>query len=149
MKSVVKEWLTSDNISWKQQTVVLSALRGCDGQSKYDLSKKLTRQLRSAILYNAGANDTTFMRNTMTLEEVRKLAEDSDKYPIHYYMHALHSCEIIGFKHPDKETREWFNGAYLIMVDALHLKLETEDECDYRLRDGVNTPFTEILDDES
>ncbi len=36
MKSVVKEWLSNDNISWKQQTVVLSALRGCDGQSKYD-----------------------------------------------------------------------------------------------------------------
>lgn len=148
MKSVVKEWLNSDNISWKQQTVVLSSLRGCDDQSKYDLSKKLTRQLRSAILYNAAAADTTFMRNTMTLEEVRKLAENSDKYPIHYYMHALHACEIIGFKHPDKEVKEGFNGAYLIMVDALHLKPETEEECDYRLKDGVNTPFTEIEEDE-
>ena len=84
------------------------------------------------------------MRDTMTLEEVRKLAEDSDKYPIHYYMNACHACEIIGFKHPNIEIREWFNGAYLIMVDALHLKPETEEECDYRLRDGVNTPFTEI-----
>ncbi|MFA6327345.1 MAG: hypothetical protein WCX15_00515 [Bacilli bacterium] len=149
MKSVVKEWLSNDNISRKQQTVVLSSLRGCDGQSKYDLSKKLTRQLRSAILYNAAAADTTFMRDTMTLEEVRKLAEDSDKYPIHYYMHALHACEIIGFKHPDNEIREWFNGAYLIMVDALHLKPETEEECDYRLRDGINTPFTEIEEDEN
>ena len=149
MKSVVKEWLSGNNISWKQQTVVLSSLRGCDGQSKYDLSKKLTRQLRSAILYNAAAADTTFMRDTMTLEEVRKLAEDSDKYPIHYYMHALHACEIIGFKHPDNEIRAWFNGAYLIMVDALHLKPETEEECDYRLRDGVNTPFTEIEEDEN
>ena len=149
MKSVVKEWLSGNDISWKQQTVVLSSLRGCDGQSKYDLSKKLTRQLRSAILYNAAAADTTFMRDTMTLEEVRKLAEDSDKYPIHYYMHALHACEIIGFKHPDNKIREWFNGAYLIMVDALHLKPETEEECDYRLRDGVNTPFTEIEEDEN
>ena len=84
------------------------------------------------------------MRDTMTLEEVRKLAEDSDKYPIHYYMHACHACEIIGFKHPDNEIKKWFNSAYLIMVDALHLKPETEEECDYRLRDGVNTPFTEI-----
>ncbi len=87
------------------------------------------------------------MRDTMTLEEVRKLAEDSDKYPIHYYMHACHACEIIGFKHPDKEIREWFNKAYLIMVDALHLKPETEEECNYRLRDGVNTLFTEIEED--
>lgn len=90
MKSVVQEWLANEKISWKQQTVVLLALRGCDGQSKYDLPKKLTRQLRSAILYNAAAKDTTFMRDTMTLEELRNMAEDSDKYPIHYYMHSCH-----------------------------------------------------------
>lgn len=145
--SVVQEWLSGPKISWKQQTVVLSALRGCDGQSKYDLSKKMTRKLRSVILHNAGAKNTTFMRDTMTLEEVREMAEDSDKYPIHYYMHMCHACEVIGFKHPDGEIRSWFHEAYLIIVDALHLRPETEEECDDRLRDGVNTPFTEIEDE--
>ena len=135
MNSVVQEWLSNDNISWKQQTVVLSALRGCDGQTKEDISKKLTRQLRSAILYNAATKDTSFMKDTMTLAEVRALAENSDKYPLHYYMHTLHACEIIGYKHPDDEIRQWFHEAYLIMVKALHLNPETEEECDFRLRD--------------
>lgn len=76
------------------------------------------------------------------------MAEDSDKYPIHYYMHSVHACEIIGYKHPDPEIRRWFHSAYQIMVDALHLKPESEAECDFRLRDGVNTPYTELEEGE-
>lgn len=147
MKSVVQEWLSQENITFKQQTVVLNSLRGCDGQSKYDLSKKFARKLRSVILYNAAAANTSFMREDMTLEDVREFAGDCDKYPVHYVMHVCHAVEIIGFKHPEKEIREWFKEAYLIIVDSLHLKPENEDECDYRLRDGVNSPFTEITKD--
>lgn len=137
MKSVVQEWLSNDNISLKQQSVVLFSLRGCDNVSKYDLSRKLTCQLRSAILYNAAKNNTDFMSNTMILEELREFAKDINKYPMHYYMHACEACEIIGYKHPDEKIREWFNGAYLIMVDTLNLKPETEEECDDRLKDGI------------
>lgn len=140
MKSVVQEWLSSDNISLKQQTVALSCLRGCDGVSRNDVSKKLTRRLRNVILENAGAADTPFMREEMTLDDIRELAKDCDKYPIHFYMHTCHACEVIGFKHPDAKIREWFLQAYLTLVDALHLKPENEKECDHRLRDGVNTP---------
>jgi len=44
MHCVVQKWVFTDNISLKQQTVLLSALRGCDGQSKYDISKKFVRK---------------------------------------------------------------------------------------------------------
>ena len=142
MSSVVKEWLSSNDVSWKQQTVVLAILRGCDGQSKYDVSKKFTRKLRNAILNNAAEETTSFMKDDMTLKEVREFAEDADKYPMHFIMHLCHACEIIGFKHPDIETRIWFYDSYLIIVDALHLRPENEQECDFRLRDGVNTLYT-------
>lgn len=142
MGSVVQKWLSNDNISWKQQTVVLSSLRGCDGQSKYDISKKFTRKLRNVILHNAATETTSFMRDEMTLEDVREFAEDCDKYPIHFVMHLCHACEVIGFKHPNEEIQTWFHNAYLTIVDALHLKPETQEECDFRLRDGVNTLYT-------
>lgn len=142
MSQVVKDWVFDDRISWKQQTVLLSSLRGCDGQSKYDISKKFIRKIRKTILNNAAEDTTSFMRDDFTLEEVREFAEDSDKYPIHFVMHLCHCCEIVGFKHPDKEIKEWFLNAYLIIVDALHLCPEDERKCDYRLRDGVNTPYT-------
>ncbi len=47
MPSVVKYWITE--LSWKQQTVILSALRGCDGKSKEDISKPVTRFFRHLI----------------------------------------------------------------------------------------------------
>lgn len=40
MPSVVKLWVSE--LSFKQQTVLLSALRGCDGRSKKDISKAIT-----------------------------------------------------------------------------------------------------------
>jgi hypothetical protein len=149
MNSVVQEWLGNDNISWKQQTVVLSCLRGCDGQTKEDLSKKLVRRIRSVVLYNAGNVDTPFMIEDMNLNEVKMIGANCDKYPIHFYMHALFACEIIGFKHPDEKIRKWFNEAYYILVHALHLKPETEEECDFRLQDGVNTPYIKVVEDEN
>lgn len=142
MASVVKDWLSNDNISFKQQTVVLSSLRGCDGQSKHDVSKRFIRKIRSIVLKNGGAEIPTFMTDEMSLGDVRTFAEDCDKYPIHFVLHLCHCCEIIGFKHPDAGIARWFNFAYKIIVDALHLKPETEEECDERLVDGVNTPFT-------
>lgn len=142
MRSVVQDWLGSDNISLKQQTVVLSALRGCDGQSKHDISKKFIRKIRGVVLVNAATDQTTFMQNIMTLKDVREFAEDCDKYPIHFVMHLCHCCEVIGFKHPKSIVQHWFQQAYLTIVDALHLKPESEAECDSRLIDGVDTPFT-------
>ena len=142
MGSVVQSWVSNDNISLKQQTVILSSLRGCDGQSKHDISKNFIRKIRNTVLINAGADDSSFITDCMTLEDVREFAEDCDKYPIHFVMHLCHCCEIIGFKHPTPDIKYWFYNAYLTIVDALHLKPENEYQCDERLRDGVNTPFT-------
>ena len=142
MISVVQDWVSNDNISMKQQTVVLSALRGCDGQSKNDISKNFVRKIRNTVLINAGEENSSFVKDVMTLDDVREFAEDCDKYPIHFVMHLCHAVEIIGFKHPNIEVRCWFNEAYLTIIDALHVKPETEEDCDFRLRDGVNTPYT-------
>lgn len=147
MNSVVQEWLNNNSISFKQQTVVLSALRGCDGLTKEDISKKLVRKIRNVVLKNAGTENTPFMIETMSLDDVKKYASNCDKYPIHFYMHICFACEVIGFKHPNQEIKKWFHEAYLIMVYALHLKPENEAECDIRLQDGVDTPYIKIEKD--
>ena len=144
MKSVVQDWLSNDNISYKQQTVVLSSLRGCDGLTKEDISKRLVRKIRNVVLKNAGTKNTPFMVEDMSLEDIKKYASNCDKYPIHFYMHMCFACEIIGFKHPDEDIRKWFHEAYLIIVHALHLKTENEEECDFRLQDGVDTPYIKL-----
>jgi hypothetical protein len=137
MVSVLQKWV--EGLSFKQQTVVLCVLRGCDGQPKEDLSKLVVRYIRKVVLKNAGTDKTPFMSNIITLNDIIQMSRDLDKYPVHYVMHLIFACEIIGFKHPDSNIREFFNSSYKIMVGALHLKPETEEECDDRLKDGVDT----------
>lgn len=48
-KCVVLPWVAT--LSFKEQTVLLSALRGCDGIDKEDISKQFTRKFRAAILH--------------------------------------------------------------------------------------------------
>lgn len=141
MDSVIQEWLADCNLTWKQQTVLLTSLRGFDGGSKSDIGKKLTRRLRKTILKNAAGTETTsFMKADMTLDEVEIFADDSGKYPMHFYMHVTHACEIIGYKHPDPDIREWFQNAYLIICRGVHMNPESSADCDFRLRDGVDSP---------
>lgn len=135
--SVVKEWIS--NLSLKQQTVLLSALRGCDTVDKHDVSKLFIRKLRSVILNNACPNEGDFMQDTVTDEVIYNFTKSLDKYPFHFLMHFIHAVEIIGYKHPDENTKLWWNNLYKTIVNSFHMNIETEEQCDYRLRDGVPT----------
>lgn len=43
--SVVQDWV-SEKLTWKQQTVLFCALRGCDTAEKNDPAKAIIRNLR-------------------------------------------------------------------------------------------------------
>ncbi|MBD5585117.1 MAG: hypothetical protein HDQ88_08540 [Clostridia bacterium] len=137
MSSVVHEWM--NDLTFKQQTVVLSALRGCDGFPKEDVSKKISRFLCGCILKNGGTKNTNFMKFDVNVNDVEMMRRDMDKYPMHYLLHLIHSAEIIGYYHPDEGIREFWNYFYLVMVDGMHLHPETKEENEYRLRDGVDS----------
>ncbi len=133
--SVFQEWLQT--ISWKQQTVIITGLRGCDGLSKYDPSKHISRSIRMAALKNADTT-TTYMKHDLfdeLLESAKKFIADLDKYPLHFVLHMAHACEIIGYKHPDDKTRETFNAVYNQIVWAMHLRPESKESMDHRLSD--------------
>ena len=134
-KCVVKSWIF--NLSWKQQTVLLSSLRGCDTVDKYDMSKKFIRRMRGTVLKNAATPDTEFMQAEITDEDVYEFTKSLDKYPIHFILHFVHAAEVIGYNHPDKEERDWWNNLYFTFVDAFHMKPENKEDNDFRLRDGV------------
>ena len=133
MKSVVKDWLS--DVSLQQQSAVLTCLRGCDGMYNADASKKLVKKIRSLVLHNALSSNAPFMIEEISIDDVKEIAKDCDKYPVHFYMHLCFACEIIGFKHPDNSTKEFFKESYHILVNAIRLKPETEEECDIRLKD--------------
>lgn len=145
MVSVIQDWVSNENISLKQQSLILAALRGCDGQSKDDISKKIVRKIRFTVLNNAAGADTSFMKDTVTLTDVLAFAKERNKYPVHFYIHICHCCEGIGFKHPDKLVRDWFYKAYLIITKSLYLNPETEKEFDARLQDGSTMKLEDFV----
>lgn len=75
-----------------------------------------------------------------------------DEMPSHAYLHFMHAFEIVGYKHPDEETRTFWNGVYVRMVHALHAWPETEEQMDDRLGDteagwrARNDPSTTCTD---
>lgn len=145
---VVKGWITQ--LTFKQQTVLLAAIRGCDGVQREDISKKLVRKYRSVILEDAdNVNKATtfpvndirhvpprFMATYVSEGDIKIFLKSIDHYPMHWLFHFLHAVEIVGYKHPKEEERKWWNALYNRIVDALHLNIEAEEQMDERLKDG-------------
>lgn len=133
--SVVRPWVAY--CTFKEQTVLLTALRGCDGLPREDPSKLLTRELRSVILMNADQDDPKFMANppgTVELARARFIA-DLDHYPTHWLMHFTHACEVIGYQHPDEALRVYWFDLYKEIVHGLHLNVERPAQLAKRLMD--------------
>ena len=136
---VIKEWAWS--LSWKQQTVLMSALRGCDTAGKNDPSKAFIRRLRNAVLHNGGPDDADpeFMTPNVTKQDVYDFTKSMDQYPIHFILHLVHAAEVVGYNHPDSQEREFWYLFYNMFVDAFHMLPEDRTGNDHRLRDGVET----------
>lgn len=69
-------------------------------------------------------------------EVVDDFIDSRDEMSLHYYAHAMHAVEVIGYKHSDKDLRTFWHGVYERMVHALHLWPETEEQMDRRLGDN-------------
>lgn len=137
-KNVVQEWL--QELSWREQTVLFTALRGPDGLPKENPGKSLCRFLRSCILRDATPGQGTFMRLDPGKEEkfVDKFLSDTDQFPHHFLLHLLHAAEILGYKHPDKELRSFWSDFYVRGCKDFHMHPETEAQMDERLKDLVD-----------
>ncbi len=134
MKSVLQDWLF--NLSWMQQTVVITAIRGCDGTRKNDPTKGIVRELRKTILHDAGGEGSSYMNVNNLTNDMQNFYEDIDSYPLHFVTHLIHSAEIIGYKHPDEQVRLLWGGFYEDVCHTIHLNPETEIQLDDRLKDN-------------
>ncbi len=134
--SAVQPWLSK--LSWKTQTVLLSALRGCDGKEKEDYSKPFTRKFRSVVLFDAGASDVpnSFMHDSVGEENVVKFISNLDHYPMHWLIHFTHAIEIIGYYHPHPRIKDFWFTMYVNITHALHFNIETKAQLEERLEDG-------------
>ena len=136
-ESVLKSW--THKLSWKEQTVLLSTLRVCDWKVKNDISKRIVRRIRNNVLNNGGTESGDFMKVEISDNDLYEFSKDIDSYPVHFLLHLIHASEIIWYCCEDIDERKWFNNFYLTMVDAFHMKPESEEQMHCRLQDGVDT----------
>ena len=139
-----------------QQTVLLTAIRGPDGIGKYGATKMLLRWFRRCVLLSAMDGKElispmdpaggSFTGPSVTVEgethwtvlmdrHVSDYLKQQDELPFHFQMHFMHAIEILGYQHPNKIVRAWWNGVYIRLVNALHLHPETREEMNERLGD--------------
>jgi len=128
-------------LPYRMQSVLMSAIRGCDTARKDDPSKWITRAMRPLILNNADPSNTFMsMSRVPEAHPAKTFLWDLDSYPMHFVMHLMHAAEIIGYKYQDLEDesdagniRYYWLEFYKKIVTALHLNPETEEQLDIRL----------------
>lgn len=153
-KSVLQDWVLE--LSFMQQSVLITATRGPDGIKKDHVAKLLIRWLRRCYLLsafdgiaidnpyqNGGCSFTGPSINLSSLyketwdhfmdEVVLDYLRTVDELPHHFQLHFMHAAEILGYKHPTEKTREWWHKTYLTLVNDMHLFPESEEQMDKRL----------------
>lgn len=159
---VTQEWTHA--LTFMQQTVLLTAVRGPDGIAKYAPVKFLLRWYRRCILVSSldgeilrtpvdprggsfmgpSFTESTDVPAGLTWQERFSPALDGlvgdylrslDALPHHFQLHFMHAAEIVGYKHPDRFLSSWWHGTYLRLVHDMHLWPETEEQLDHRLGD--------------
>ncbi|QXX74275.1 hypothetical protein [Methylovirgula sp. HY1] len=161
--SVLQPW--TFNLSFMQQTVLLTAVRGPDGLPKYGGVKMLLRWYRRCILVSSLDGEVlenpcdprggSFMGPSYQprvygdvigisvdgpwqnrMDDIlSEYLRELDAVPHHFQLHLLHSFEIVGYKHPTFDIQSWFQRAYFRLVNDMHLWPETEEQLDERLND--------------
>jgi hypothetical protein len=136
-KSVLQDWV--QELGLRHQGVLLTAVRGCDTAPKDDPSKRFTRCYRSVVLNDhcgdprKSASFIEWCAPAAEGERFHDFRAGLDHYPQHYVAHVMHAVEIVGYKHPDRETRARWHGYYLRLCKGLHVNPESEWQLDARL----------------
>lgn len=159
-RSVLQDWV--HGLSYMQQTVLLTAIRGPDGIPKYGPVKMLMRWYRRCVLISSLEGKVidspheefvggSFMGPSYELNEVTRYKawpdvmdeivsqylREVDALPHHFQMHLMHAFQIVGYKHPEQVyIGPWFKYTYCRLVNDMHLHIESEYDMDKRLGDS-------------
>lgn len=148
MKSVLQDWVMG--LPLRYQGTLLTAVRGCDDEPK--------TWTRTGVSYSPGRRLTSFIRwcfmNPADEREVDReegaffMSSPPDPFrpsqfghlPQHWYSHAMHALEIIGYNHPDSVVACRAYDLYESMVHNMHLNVETPSQQWTRLtEDRIST----------
>jgi hypothetical protein len=136
MKSVLQDWVME--LPLRFQGTLLTAVRGCDDEAK--------QWTRTGVVYSPGRRLTAFIRWCfMNPADEREVDREEGAFfmstppepfkpsqfghlPQHWYSHAMHALEIIGYHHPDSIIGDRACDLYNAMVHNMHLNPETRSQ---------------------
>jgi hypothetical protein len=134
MQSVLQDWVM--NLPLRHQGVLLAGCRGCDLAPKMPLDspeRHLTAYIRWCFMVPADVREVDIPGAFMQSRPPKFKPSEFGHYPQHWYSHVMHALQVIGYKHYDIEVREEAFGLYCMMVESLHLDIESHDNMDERL----------------
>lgn len=148
MKSVLQDWVME--LPLREQGTLLTAVRGCDDEPKtwvstgvaYSPGRRLTAFIRYCFMNPADKREIDYAEGSFFRSEPPYPFKPSEfgHLPQHWYSHAMHALEIIGYRHPDNLLKLRAFGMYHEMVKNLHLNIENFEQMVERLsEDRIKT----------
>lgn len=141
MNSVLQAWVME--LPLRAQGTLLTAVRGCDEEAKtwtergvaYSPGRRLTAFIRCCFMIPADAREISKEEGAFFMREPPNPFKPSEfgHLPQHWYAHAMHALEIIGYGHPDEHIANQAYILYSSMVYNLHLNIEQYAQMHTRL----------------
>lgn len=141
MNSVLQDWVME--LPLRYQGTLLTAVRGCDDEPKqwtstgvaYSPGRRLTAFIRYCFLNPADIREVGREEGSFFMPDPPSPFKPSEfgHLPQHWYSHAMHALEIIGYCHPNLELKYEAHKLYIDMVRNLHLVPESWEEMEIRL----------------
>lgn len=141
MTSVLQDWVME--LPLREQGVLLTGVRGCDlapkewgsdGIVNDTPARHLTAFIRWCFMNPADEREVdipgAFFQST---PPHRFHASALGHYPLHWYSHAMHCLQVIGYRHPDLIVALQALELYESMVHNLHLVPESREAMIARL----------------
>lgn len=127
----------------REQGTLLTCVRGCDNEPKqwtktgvaYSPGRRLTAFIRCCFMVPADVREVDSQEGAFMMSEPPNPFKPSEfgHLPQHWYSHAMHALEVIGWRHPDLHVRGEARSLYFEMVKNLHLNHETFEQFSQRL----------------
>lgn len=141
MNSVLQPWVME--LPLRVQGTLLTCVRGCDDEPKtwtergvaYSPGRRLTAFIRYCFMVPADPREVGRVEGAFMMPEPPIPFKPSEfgHLPQHWYSHAMHALEVIGFCHPNAILKNTAYEMYRMMAENLHLRVELRDHFFQRL----------------
>lgn len=140
--SVLQSWVMAMN--WKQQSILLSSLRGPDVPRVPNI-KIVNRWMRAACQHNADPSKNYMEQKVLPIP--LELCKELEFLPCHFVHHFADGLAVIAYNHPDRSTAiQAASYHYRIAEELFHFRPEPPDWFPVRHADKIRAESVAMVD---